>query len=279
MELNRFDFPPEAIQMAFLQPGRVNSFQPSWVHEKMVPFGIIAQSTTGEYEITCLGQTVRLHKQEAFLTPAHQPMRITHHPDRHQHFKSRWIHFSFVLYQTIDLTTLLDCPLRVDSQHGRELGNIMEELLESQPDDPQSSLTQSIRRYELIWRVMRIVCDLSKFKPEAVDRIKAGQRLAPLLKHLNTNLTDSISVKQMADLVNMSVSRFFSFFKEKMGCSPMDYAKNIRLNEAATQFSITDRLLKEVAAETGFANPFHLSREFKRRFGLSPKQYRNLHLT
>ena len=63
-----------------------------------------------------------------------------------------------------------------------------------------------------------------------------------------------------------------------MGCSPMEYAKRIRLNEAAAQFSLTDRLLKEVADHTGFANPFHLSREFKRRFGLSPKQYRALHL-
>ena len=63
-----------------------------------------------------------------------------------------------------------------------------------------------------------------------------------------------------------------------MGCSPMEYSKRIRLNEAAAQFSLTDWLIKEVADDTGFANPFHLSREFKRRFGLSPKQYRAVNL-
>jgi len=43
----------------------------------------------------------------------------------------------------------------------------------------------------------------------------------------------------------------------------MEYAKRIRLNEAALQLSLTDRLLKEVATDTGFANAFHLSRDFK----------------
>ena len=279
MDLNLSDIFPGAVRIAFFQSHRSDHFQPGLIHEKMVPFGIVAQACAGEYEISCAGQTVRVRKPEAFLTPANQPMRITHHGDRHHRFDAQWMHFSFVLYQNIDLTSLLELPLRVDPDHGRELGTIMKELIQPDSEDPLLALHQSIRRREFMWRVMRIVCDLAKFKPDAMDRIKAGQRLAPLLEYLNTNLANPISVRQMAELVNMSESRFYGFFKDKMGSSPMEYAKNIRLNEAATQFSVTSRLLKEVAAVTGFSNPFHLSREFKHRFGLSPKQYRAVHLT
>lgn len=167
-------------------------------------------------------------------------------------------------------------PLRIEARPGRELGLIMRELLQFESGDPLVALTHSIRRRELMWRVLRIVCDLSEFKADALDRLKSGERLAPLLAHLNHNLTRPISVRGMAELVNMSESSFFVFFKNRMGCTPMEYAKRIRLDEAASQFSLTNRSLKEVAAYTGFANPFHLSREFKRRFGLSPKQYRFL---
>lgn len=278
MDLNLIDIPHEALEVAFFQLGSSDRFQPSSVHEKTVPFGIIAQACVGEYEITCAGKTARVKAPEAFLTAAHQPMRIVHHADRRERFASRWLHFSFVLYQTIDITSLWEMPLRIDATQGRELGRIIQELIQMESDGPLVALHQSIRQRELMWRVLRIVCDLSEFKSDAEDRLKAGQRLAPLLAHLKYNLPQPISVREMADLVNMSESRFFAFFQSKIGCSPMEYAKRIRLNEAASQLSLTDRLLKEVAAHTGFANPFHLSREFKRRFGLSPKQYRALHV-
>jgi len=273
------NIPLEALDVAFFQLGFNDQIQRSWVHEKSVPFGIIAQVYAGEYEVTCAGQTIWVRAPEAFLTPAHQPMRIVHHTNRRQRFAARWLHFSFVLYQTIDLTSLLDMPLRVDARRGRELSLIMQELIQLKGSESLAAIQHSIRWRELMWRVLRIVCDMSSFKPDAEDRLKAGQKLAPLLAYLKNNLAQPLSVSQMAELVNMSVSRFYAFFQDKMGCSPMEYAKRIRLNEAASQFSLTDRLLKEVAARTGFANPFHLSREFKRQFGLSPKAYRALHPT
>jgi len=271
------DTPEEMIDADFFQVDWGDWISPGSVHVKTVPFGIIAQPGAGEYEITCSGKSVRVGRHEAFLTPAYEPMRIVHHADRFGRFSARWIHFSFVLYQTIDITSLLDMPLRIDARYGRELSRIMQELLRAESPAPLEALNRSVRRRELMWRVLRFVCDVSKFKPDALDRVNAGRRLAPLLAFLNSHFAHPISVSEMAELVNMSISRFFAYFKSKMGCSPMEYAKRIRLNEAASQFSLTDRLVKEVAAHTGFAGPFHLSREFKRQFGLSPKQYRAMH--
>ena len=169
-------------------------------------------------------------------------------------------------------------PLRLNPQITRQFDLIIKEL--SKPvatsQEELGQLTHLAHRRELIWSVLRLICAISKLKPSAIDRLKAGQRLAPLLTHLKSALPEPITVKQMADLTHMSVSTFFAFFQERMGCSPMEYVKRMRLNEAATLFSSTDSLLKEVADRTGFANPFHLSREFKRRFGLSPRAYRAL---
>lgn len=282
MGLDLIGIPHDILDIGFFQVGAGDWNQPglgkpaSWTHEKTVPYGIIAQVQAGEYEITCNRQTVRIKAPGAFLTPAHHPMRIIHRVDRRRRFVARWIHFSFVLYQSIDFTSLLDMPLQIDSRHARQLGRMMQDLNLLKNTDPLAALKQSVHRHELMWRVLRIVCDISEFKADAADRLRAGSRLAPLLAHLKNNLARPISAAKMARLANMSESRFFAFFQSKMECSPMEYVKRIRLNEAAARLSLTDQPLKAVAAETGFANPFHLSREFKRRFGLSPKQYRAL---
>jgi len=272
------DLPHDALQIAFFQIGGGRKFPPGWVHEKSVPYGILAQSTIGQYEITCADKTVRLQDSEAFLTPAYEPLRIIHHHSPRHGFAARWIHFSFVLYQTIDLTTLLDMPLKTGKGPGRQFGLVIEELSRplSVKGMKSALIGQLARRRELMWSVLRMVCALSKLRPGALVHLQAGRRLAPLLTHLKLHLATPITVNQMADLTHMSPSAFFAFFQLRMGCSPMEYVKRMRLNEAATLFSSTDNLLKEVADRTGFANPFHLSREFKRRFGLSPRQFRLL---
>jgi len=274
------DIPNDALQIAFFQMGSSARFPTGWIHNKTVPHGIIALASKGQYEITCARQTVRLKKGEAFLTPAYSPLRIVHHHDNRKCFVSRWLHFSFVLYQTIDITSLLDMPLRLDSRISRQFGSIMDELTKpiAAGGEELMQLAHLARRRELIWSILRMICSISKLKLSARDRLKAGQRLEPLLAYLKSNLSEPISVKQMAGLTHMSGSAFFTFFQKRMGCSPMEYVKRMRLNEAATLFSSTDSLLKEVADRTGFANPFHLSREFKRRFGLSPRAYRELQL-
>jgi AraC-like DNA-binding protein len=278
MERNLLSIPEESLELAFFQVGCSDRFPPGWIHKKTVHYGIIGQACAGEYEITCSGQTVRVRAPQAFLTPAHSPLSIVHHADRRKRFAARWLHFSFLVYQTIDLTSLMEMPLQIPARQGRELGAIIQELLQSEKEGLLEAFSQSIRRRELLWRVLRIVSDLSRFKPEALELLKAGKRLAPLLAHLKNNFSTPLSISQMSELANMSTSRFFAYFQTKMGCSPMEYSKRIRLNAAAAQFSLTDRLIKEVADDTGFANPFHLSREFKRRFGLSPKQYRAVNL-
>lgn len=264
------------LEIAFFQVGGSTTLRPGFIHEKVQPFGIIAQATTGEYEIACQGRTSRTTAPEAFLTPANTPMRITHHGvgDR---FEAHWVHFSFVLYQTLEVTSLLDMPLTLPAAPGEHVREIIQELRQPAESPPAglSALAAAARERELAWLLLRLICEVSTPRPGALEQIQAGKRLEPLLEHLNAHLADPISVPQMAAIAQMSVSRFHAFFKARLASGPMEYLTHLRLKRAAALFTQAGNpLVKEVAAATGFATASHLSREFKRRYGVSPREFR-----
>lgn len=244
-----------------------------WVHEKKVPYCIIAQPLRGEYEIGFEGRSVRVRPPGAFVAPPNVPLRIVHHGDRRKDFAARWIHFSCTLFHGIDLADLLILPRRIDGVAAKLLDHLMNELAE-----PPHDLAAISARHELAWKTVRIICELSQPRPETEGLLQAGERLQPLLGWLRENLTAPITVEDMARVAGMSESRLHAFFRERLCRSPQSWLKHLRLDVAAGLLISTDAPLKEIAARSGFANAFHISREFKRRFGSSPKEFRRLHV-
>lgn len=259
----------DSLQITFFQASRSDKLQPGWVHRKTVPYIVIAQPECGEYEVSCSGRTARLTKNQAFLTPPNEPLCIVHHADRRNRFSSRWVHFSCVLHQTIDLGDLFEMPLSIPICP--DLRDIMDRI-HGLPIDVADVAGQM----ELRWRTVRLVCQVSRLKPEAEALLRAGRQLEPLLHHLRNHIAQDVSAASMARFVGMSSSRFFALFRERLNSGPMAYLKRLRLEAAAAQLLSSDAPIKQIAADTGFANPFHLSREFRRRYGASPKEFRSL---
>lgn len=98
--------------------------------------------------------------------------------------------------------------------------------------------------------------------------------------HIEKRLTESLdhpwTVEEMARAVRLSASHFKQLFKRKTGSSPMAYLHNLRLKKAREQLSDTQSFLqiKEIAANCGFTNDSHFSREFKKTYGIAPVKFR-----
>ena len=67
--------------------------------------------------------------------------------------------------------------------------------------------------------------------------------------------------------------RLFHRFDQQ---TPYQYLLRLKMNHAAEQLRSPGRLVKQVAEQAGFADPFHFSRVFRSVLGLSPAQFRNL---
>ena len=139
-----------------------------------------------------------------------------------------------------------------------------------------STLLAAARRKELAYRLLRLVCEVAEPDPDAGRLIAGAGRLLSVLRHIRTNLAEPMTVAALARLVHLSEPRLYAVFKEMLGCSPIGFVRTLRLNEARHRLSSTDAPIAEVAASVGFSNPFHFSREFRERFGMSPTEYRKL---
>jgi len=78
------------------------------------------------------------------------------------------------------------------------------------------------------------------------------------------------SVQSVAEACHLDLAYICRLFQRFGRQSPAQYLQHLRMNRAVDLLQNSDRLVKEVAEELGFSDPYNFSRAFKRVFGVSP---------
>jgi AraC-like DNA-binding protein len=138
-------------------------------------------------------------------------------------------------------------------------------LLETPQDIPV--LGTSVKR-EIIYRVLQH--DYNNSMKHFALAGSQGQRIAKVIGMLNREFVQPLKVDELAKEASMSSSSFYSHFKEVTGMSPVQYQKQLRLQEARRLLLTENLEAAEAAFQVGYESPSHFSREYSRRFGLSP---------
>ena len=273
--MSAFDkIPQSAVSVVFMEAGSSLQFQDGHVHRKTAPCTIIAQPLLGRYEVNALGVNSVSGPHEAFLATTGQPLEIIHHAaKRGGLMHAHWLHAEFLLFTTVDFVSLLALPPKVGPRLGREFGALISELLKLQRA-PRNALTSLALRNELGFRALRLLCEAAPLSEFGEGFLAQGERLAPVLSFVRDHFAEPVSIDALARVARLSRSRFHSYFREHMRLSPMDYVKTVRVKEAQQLLITTDQPIFEIAAATGFQNPYHFSREFKAHTGVPPKLYR-----
>lgn len=104
----------------------------------------------------------------------------------------------------------------------------------------------------------------------------AGNAIARAITHVSANLEAPISIDDLATRAGMSRAVFHRKFKDATTMSPIQFVKVMRLNNAAMK--IADGMsVSEAAMCVGYVSPSQFSREFKRTYGQSPRQWNEAH--
>lgn len=99
-----------------------------------------------------------------------------------------------------------------------------------------------------------------------------GNDIARAIGVLSSRLHEPVTIEDLADKAHMSRAVFHRKFKQATTMSPIQFVKAMRLNRAAMQIAGGARV-SEAAMDVGYASSSQFSREFKRTYGQSPKQW------
>jgi AraC family transcriptional regulator len=97
------------------------------------------------------------------------------------------------------------------------------------------------------------------------------EKLVRAVEYIQDQLNADLTVSGIAQAVGMSPDHFTRLFKESTGQSPYRYVVEARVRKAKELLTTGKFTISEAAHHVGFVDQSHLTRHFKRVFGLPPK--------
>lgn len=97
-------------------------------------------------------------------------------------------------------------------------------------------------------------------------------RIARAIGWIKVHFRETVSGSDLASLAGMSVSSFHEHFRRATAMTPLQYQKQLRLQEAR-RLMLADRIAAAEAADrVGYESPSQFSREYRRLFGAPPQR-------
>lgn len=98
--------------------------------------------------------------------------------------------------------------------------------------------------------------------------------IRPVLEYMAGNYQNEITIEQLAGLAHLSKSYFMKCFKETVGVGAIEHLAQLRLNAACDALSTTGDKIADIAFRCGYSNLSNFNRQFLKKIGCSPDEYR-----
>jgi len=110
--------------------------------------------------------------------------------------------------------------------------------------------------------------------PQKQNGRLSGRKLRQVLSYIEDNLSQNLSLDELATVAGMSVSHFKTLFRESAGAPVHQYVIRRRVERASLLLGRGEMTISQIALETGFAHQSHLAHHMRRVLGVSPKTLR-----
>jgi AraC-like DNA-binding protein len=139
------------------------------------------------------------------------------------------------------------------------------ELLDEEQDIP---ILASVIQREIMYRLL--VGDQGERLRQIVSAGSKSQQIARVIEWLQSNFTLPLRVEELAEQANMSTTSFHNHFRSITALSPLQFQKQLRLQEAKRLMLADHMDAANAAFLVGYESPSQFSREYNRLFGAPP---------
>lgn len=162
-------------------------------------------------------------------------------------------------------------PLHTRTSSSRHVVNVARRLWSiARTPGPHSGLAADGTLIELAAALL----DLRDGAPRRPPTELAPWRLRRVTEALAESAPDTLSLAELAALVDLSSAHFARAFKASTGVTPHQWAFRHRISKAETELSCSSASIAEIAAANGFASQQHFTTAFKRHTGTTPAAWR-----
>lgn len=150
---------------------------------------------------------------------------------------------------------------------------VMEKLFEGTPD-----CVMILKQYEnpeafFGWLEDRCLRIGKYFEKERIDKAKNIVEIAQ--EYIQQEFSDpEICLEKTAMEIGLTTAYFSGLFKKETGEAFVEYLTRLRLEKAMQMLDETDAKIYEIAEKTGYSDAGYFSHVFKKKYGVSPIQYR-----
>ena len=162
--------------------------------------------------------------------------------------------------------------------YGTEAERIRDEIMELTRIQGFQTATKFLTLLNFMAAAPRRKLVSNMYESENLVNSSKSRRITKACKYIEENISQKISLAEVAALVNMSESAFSHFFKKKTGISFITYVNNLRVAKACDLLASTSLSASEICYDCGFNNKSNFIRIFTKRKNMTPIEYRN-HIT
>lgn len=185
-----------------------------------------------------------------------------------------WAHFLPASVYLNQILRMSKCVIPLDYSRFESFAELFKRLdrfFLQQMDDFQDQVTQ-LELHSLLQLV--IAQTLTKLDKKLFENDEVFNRMHPSLDFITSNYTQNISLKELADLSCLSPNYFHRLFSKTFNISPLNYIRQMRMEEAVRQLVYTNNPIKEIAFNVGYDDEAYFSRIFSQTYKISPGRYR-----
>ncbi|MGN0916065.1 MAG: helix-turn-helix domain-containing protein [Succinivibrio sp.] len=136
------------------------------------------------------------------------------------------------------------------------------------------------KRFECKVNLLKLILELKK--AGLIESSRSGsdfeitrhQRFKDLLNWIREHHSGPLTVTDAATRMNFSEAYFCRYFKKTTRMSFTEYVNDYRLEQAGDEILEGKKTLSEIAASHGFENESYFFRLFKKKYGMTPLEYK-----
>ncbi|MBR3250870.1 MAG: helix-turn-helix domain-containing protein [Erysipelotrichaceae bacterium] len=244
----------------------------------------IPETCSGVYTVN--GKEYPFQPGDLFFFRSNEPHHISH-LDAGEEPVCTGIHFYPNLLWTSDSPDSIGILLRYFSMNNRSFSNchkaeeeccrqIMEYVKDIQKEFVEKRSEYGLR---IKMDILSILISIMRYDPIEIDERASYTRdqilnISQIMSYIDIHFEEDITISQLADSINMSVSYLSHLFSKIAGFSIWDYVVSKRIYEAQKLLLNTNENVITIASRCGFNNSAYFNKRFRELTGMTPKEYR-----